>query len=462
MRVVLFVALASLLSACSAAAPQPVHPVSRVIVVGAGMSGIAAARALHAAGHEVVVLEARDRLGGRIHTVSLDGVAVDAGAAWLHGVRDNPLVGVAEAYGFTLVDDDVDDVALAVSTTEGPFDDAEIEAAFGTADRFFTRLPALRSSLGPLASVADGSDAFFAEEDLDLRAALLGRAMLERNYLELDYAAPLGLQSLRWVDEDPALRGGDQLIVGGYGQLIERLAEGLDVRLSEVVTRIEYDATGVTVHASSGAVMGSHVIVTVPLGVLRAGSIAFEPPLPTEKLEAIARLDLANLEKVIFRFDTLFWDDIEDNSGLVISEVDGEMPGFFDLTREAGAPMLVVLYGGAYARSAQATASDADLVVRALEHLAVLLGREVPEPTATHVTRWTSDPFARGSYAFIPTGASPADMDAVRAPVADRVFFAGEGTRFTTASTVHGAFLSGLDAARSLGVSSPEIPGYAR
>ena len=87
---------------------------------------------------------------------------------------------------------------------------------------------------------------------------------------------------------------------------------------------------------------------------------------------------------------------------------------------------------------------------------------EDPEPTATHVTHWTSDPFARGSYAFIPTGASPSDMDAVRAPVGDRVFFAGEGTRFTTASTVHGAFLSGLDAARALGVSSPSIPGYPR
>lgn len=445
---------------CGEDASRPFHPVTRVVVVGAGMAGVTAAHALDAAGYEVVVLEARDRIGGRIHTVDLGGVPIDMGAAWLHGARDNPLIGVADAYGIPHVADDVDDVALAVSTLTGPFETSEVEAAFSAADGFFRRLPALRSQLGDDASVAQGSVAYFASLGLDPRGEALGRAMLERGYLELDYAAPLGLQSLRWVDEDPTLRGGDRVLLGGYGPLVERLAQGLDIRLGEVVTRVEYDDAGVTVHATSGAFSGSHVVVTVPIGVLRAGTIAFDPPLPEDKTAAIARLDLANLEKIVLRFDSLFWDEIEDNAGLVISETDGELPGFFDLTREAGAPTLVVLYGGAYARAAQMSLSDDALVARSLEHLEVLLGRAVPQPTAHYVTHWTTDPFARGSYAFIPVGASPADMDALRAPVADRVFFAGEGTRFRTAATVHGAFLSGVDVARVLGVASPDVPGF--
>lgn len=458
MRSLLALSVVACLAACGGGTPRPTHPVTRVVVVGAGMAGITAAHALDAAGYDVVVLEARDRIGGRIHTVDLAGVPIDMGAAWLHGARDNPLVGVANAYGFTHVADDVDDVALAVSAVEGPFDEREIADAFTVADRFFGRLPALRRQLGPEASVADGSDAYFADLALTPRATLLGRAMLERSYLELDYAAPLPLQSLRWVDEDPTLRGGDRILLGGYGQLVERLAEGLDIRLSEVVTRVVYDDQGVTVHSTSGAMSASHVILTVPIGVLRAGTIAFEPPLPEEKSAAIERLDLANLEKVVLRFETFFWDELEDNSGLVMSDVDGEMPGYYDLTSEAGAPTLVVLYGGDYARSAQATLNDEELVARALANLELLLGRSVPTPSATYVTHWTTDPFSRGSYSFIPVGASPADMDTLRAPVADRVFFAGEGTRFRTSSTVHGAFLSGVEVARTLGVASTGIP----
>lgn len=449
-----------LLVACGAEDVRPVYPVTRVVVVGAGMAGLTTAHALDAAGYDVVVLEARNRIGGRIHTVDVGGVAIDEGAAWLHSTGNNPLVDVARAYGLSTIPDDVDGIARAVSTTHGVYSTAEIDAAFDRSDAFFPRLPALRRSLGPLAPVADGIDAYVAGLGLDGRSSTLTRGMLSRSYFELDYAAPLALQSLRWADEDADVVGGDRLIVGGYRGLVDKLAEGLDVRLGEVVDRIAYDPTGVVVHSTSGDVSASHVVVTVPLGVLRANAIAFDPPLPTEKTAAIARLDLSNLEKVVLRFDTAFWTEIADDTGLVLSDVEGEMPGFFDLTAEAGAPTLVVLYGGAYARTAQATLSDAQLVARALANLETLLGRAVPTPMATHVTHWTTDPFARGAYSYVPVGASPDDMRLYGQPVADRVFFAGEATSFSVSATVHAAFLSGVDAARRLGVSNPRIPGY--
>lgn len=448
-----------LASGCGSDDVRPVYPVTRVVVVGAGMAGLTAAHALDAAGHEVVVLEARDRIGGRIHTVDVGGVRLDEGAAWLHSASTNPLVDVAHAYGLSTIPDDVDGIARVVSTTHGAYATSEIDAAFDRADAFFPRLPALRRSLGPLAPVAAGIDAYVDGLALDDRAASLTRGMLSRSYFELDYAAPLGLQSLRWADEDADVVGGDRLIVGGYGGLVDALAQGLDVRLGEVVDRITYDATGVVVHATSGDFAGSHVVVTVPIGVLRAGAIAFDPPMPAPKVDAIARLDLSNLEKIVLRFDTAFWTEIADDTGLVLSDVDGEMPGFFDLTAEAGAPTLVVLYGGAYARSVQTTLSDGELVARALANLATLLGRPVPAPKATLVTHWTTDPFARGSYSYVPVGASPDDMRLYGEPVADRVFFAGEGTSFDVSATVHAAFLSGLSAARRLGVSNPRIPG---
>ena len=202
--------------------------------------------------------------------------------------------------------------------------------------------------------------------------------------------------------------------------------------------------------------VGTHALVTVPVGVLRAGAIAFTPPLPAAKTDALERLDTGNLEKVVLTWDERWWDG---NIEFVDAAGAGVFPEFYDLTSVAGAPVLVGLYGGRFATSIQEEPSDAAIVEAALDVLAAVYG-SVPTPRATAVTRWTTDPYARGSYVFLPSGASPDDIDAVAAPVGERLLFAGEGTSREYYGNVHAAVLSGLREARRLGVERFDVPGW--
>ena len=272
--------------------------------------------------------------------------------------------------------------------------------------------------------------------------ARLARFAIELGIVELDYAGPVTEMSLAHMWEDEGFNGGDYVLEGGYRTLVDHLATGLDVRLGQPVVAIAQDDAGVRVTTESGEVFpGSHVVVTVPLGVLKAERIAFDPPLPEAKQAALGRLDMGNLEKIVLVWDEAFWDPSVE-SLLYLADPPGEVPVFIDLTEFAGAPTLACLYGGTWSREVQATLGDEELVARATAALEDAMGMTVPTPVATEVTHWTTDPFAGGSYSYVAVGASPADYDAVAAPF-ERVRFAGEATQFDHVGTVHAAMMSG-------------------
>ncbi len=229
-----------------------------------------------------------------------------------------------------------------------------------------------------------------------------------------------------------------------------KLREGLDIRTSSPVSAITLAADGVTVVADGQALEGSHAIVTVPLGVLQADAITFDPPLPAAKQAAIQRLEMGNLEKVVFVFDQLptlpFAGDAMGYAAGVGAE--RAWSAFYDFSKETGVPTVACLYDGGFARKVQSERTDEQIAAGALAALKEVVP-EVGSPTATKVTRWHTDPYARGSYSFMPVGSSPDDMDALAEPVGGRLLFAGEATYKTAYQTVHGALLSGLrEAAR--------------
>jgi monoamine oxidase len=200
--------------------------------------------------------------------------------------------------------------------------------------------------------------------------------------------------------------------------------------------------------------------VTVPLGVLKAGGIAFDPPLPAPKQAAIERLDMGNLEKVVLRFDEPFW--LERGAAptfLYIAETPGEFPGFTDWTDAAGAPTLVCLYGGRSAREVLDKWPDDEIAARAMQALREIFGADVPDPVATHVTRWRDDPWTLGSYSYLPVGASADDLRELGEPVEERLLFAGEATEPLLYATVHGALVSGLREARRIAGDAAALPG---
>lgn len=451
-------ALASVV-ACESSNDTSPDAQTRVLVVGGGVSGLAAAHALDRSGVDVVVLEARDRLGGRTHTADIAGAQIDLGAAWIHGPIGNPISAILDAAGRDYTPHDYDFLRV-VDTELGPFSDGQVGQAFLLGLEALDDLYA-SGALGPTASVVDGLDAWLDDRELSEDDARLVRFVVEQGALALDYSGPADQTSLQWFGAEGEFSGGDHLPEGGYAALVGLLAEGLDVRLSNVVTRVAHGEDGVEVTTEAGDTFeGSHVIVTVPLGVLQSGAIEFAPALPQSKLDAIERLDMGSLEKVVLRFDEAFWADIEDEAGLLIDAAEpGRYPLFIDFTPFGGAPTLIAFYGGRFSRTTQDTSSDAEIVDGALAALQELLGETVPPPMATHVTRWRSDPFSLGSYSYMPVGASPADMNELARPVGTRLLFAGEATFYDYFGTVHGALLSGLREAERLGASRSVVPG---
>lgn len=197
-----------------------------------------------------------------------------------------------------------------------------------------------------------------------------------------------------------------------------------------------------------GQIDAARVIVTVPLGVLKANAIEFDPPLPQRKREAIDRLGMGSFEKVILVFDERFW---EDDFEVGIAHLGGlgpdlEFPSFYDMTAAAGVPTIACLYSGAFAERTQAKSPDR-IIAECVGVLEQILG-VVPEPVASHATGWTNYPFSLGSYSYYAVGSDVDDTEALAEP-AGNLQFAGEATSVEAYQTVHGAFLSGLrEAAR--------------
>lgn len=421
-----------------------------VIVIGAGIAGLTCARILHDAGLRVTVLEARDRIGGRLHTARVGDATVDLGGAWIHGPRGNPVAALCDDAGVRYHPDPWW-TGHFVDERSGLVPESETERLEARAEAMVESLASARRALGPDASFADAIEWLVARSD-EGEAGRRRLAFLLHVVNELDYSGPSEDTSLEWFWEDEDLGGDDNVIEGGYERVLEVLARGLDIALGVEVRRVEQAEGGVRVRTDSGEYVASTAVVTVPLGVLRAGAIAFEPPLSADKSAAIERLDMGSLEKVVLRFDEAFW-DWEGAALLLPADGSRDLPAFVDFTRFSGAPTLVGFQGGSSARRTLDSSDDAGVVALALQRLEALLDGPVPQPTHTHVTRWRSDPHALGSYSYLPVGASPDDQCALGAPEWNgALLFAGEATWPAFYGTAHGAMMSGGREARRFGV----------
>ncbi|KAJ7517154.1 hypothetical protein O6H91_21G012200 [Diphasiastrum complanatum] len=304
-----------------------------------------------------------------------------------------------------------------------------------------------------------------------LNLSELERRIMDWHFANLEYgcAAQLCQVSLPYWNQDDAyggFGGPHCMIKEGYGTLMEALAEGLDIRLGQVVTEIKYmvpesqnrkDCDGkVKVKTMSGdEFVGDAVLVTVPLGCLKADTIKFLPSLPLWKSESIKRLGFGTLNKVVLEFPVAFWDDSVDYFGATAKNTEsrGRCFMFWNLKRTACAPILVALVVGQAALEEEKN-EKSQLIRHALNVLRKLFGEEaVPEPKASAVTNWGCEQYSRGAYSYVALGASGEDYDILGRPVENCIFFAGEATCKEHPDTVGGAFMSGLrEAIRIVGI----------
>ncbi|MFM7182618.1 MAG: flavin monoamine oxidase family protein [Verrucomicrobiales bacterium] len=417
----------------------------RIIVIGAGMAGLAAARRLKGLGHEVIVLEGRDRIGGRIHTsMQWSDLPLDLGASWIHNTKGNPLTPLATEAKATMVT-----TRYADSTgynTDG--------SKWTAADE--KRLDALREKIYSILEVAQDADA-----DQTLRQALnslLGpdateAVRREANFIlssemETEYSGSAGQLSAHWYDESSAYSGPDKLFAAGFRVIIDHLAAGLDIRMGKVVTTIDWSKPEVRVTTNGGEFTADKVLVTLPLGVLKTGQPRFTPALPAAKQEAIKRLGMGLLNKCCLRFSSAFWPEDVDWIEY-IPTVHGEWTQWVSLQKAMKKPVLIGFLAADVAAAKEAQ-TDAQIVASAMTVLRTIYGNAIPEPESWQITRWAADPFACGSYSFNAVGFKPAMRATLAAPLDGRLFFAGEATERTRFATAHGAYLSGLRAAEEM------------
>ncbi len=460
------VAMSVWLNACGDDDSGDGDAADRVIVIGAGAAGLTVANALTTAGRETVVLEGRDRIGGRIWSADVDGVPVDLGGMWLHGTRGNPAACILnhEGIGWQSAEFIGFDTRVFDSARNRDLSTQERIALLTLNSEFYDAIPSLLRTLGPDASMAAATTAFLDQSSLDEPARRNAEFAILTD-IELgaaQSARQISLASFADDDdggEDDEPYTGDHFPDGSYRGLVDSLARGVDVRLNTVVSRIEYSGSRLVVETSNGTETGSHVVVTVPLGVLKAGSIEFAPALPDAKLAAIARIGMGELEKVVLRYEDPFWQTPGTGNILYNGATPGEFPLIVDYTPYAGGrPTVVAFYCGDYGRDI-ASLSDQDIAGRAAAIVNEIGGTRARTPTDVRVTRWKSDPFALGSYPSNPVLASEsvvaslaADYEAMAAPVGERLLFAGDATTYEFGSTVEGAVVSGIrEAERLLG-----------
>ncbi len=425
---------------------DPLSTSASVLVLGAGIAGLAAAQALTEQGRSVIILEARNRVGGRMWTDSSLGVPLDLGASWIHGVNGNPITKLAKQFGVKTVPTD-DENSIMFNADGSEYSDVEWEETESLFEEIYEEVALMQEETENDTSLQDAFDAVLSEYDLS------DEQMRRLNYYaylgtSLEYGADMNDLSLWEWDQDEEFGGEEVIFPGGYNQITNGLAKGLDIRLETVVKTIRYGDDGVVVETTAGDFVADQAVVTFPLGVLKQASVKFEPPLPESKQLAIQKLSMGVLNKVYLRFPEVFWDEnVETISYL--GDVLGEWSDWLSFVPFTGEPVLMAFHGGDKGFALE-NLSDDVIVAGAMKTLQVMFGESVPEPIGVLITRWGKDPFALGAYSHIPPFASGEDYDALFEPVDDKLYFAGEATSREYPSTVHGAYLSGLAAAREM------------
>lgn len=404
-----------------------------VVVIGAGAAGLAAGRRLAAEALSFIIIEARERIGGRGLTRTLNGFPLDLGCGWLHSADRNPWVAIAESLGLSI---DRSAPAWTRQSLDRGFSRQD-QAAFAAASQaFHARLEGADVSAGdfPAARLLD------PEGDWN---ALINAESAFMNGAELDRVSTQDWK--RYADS-----GVNWRVAEGFGAAIKAYGAGLPVRTGCAVTLIDHEGANIRIETAQGRLSANAVILTIPTNLIAAEAIVFKPALP-EKLRAADMLPLGLADKLVMTIDEpgLAIDEPRlPKGGHLFGDPKTTATGSYHL-RPFGRPLIEGFFGGELARDLERSGPGGffDFARGELRHL--FGGAFAARLAPLSETAWGRDPFSRGSYSYARPGHSEA-RSSLAAPVDGRLFFAGEACSRHGFSTAHGAYASGVAAAEGV------------
>ena len=399
-----------------------------VAIIGAGAAGLGAAHALKDSGLSFVVLEARDRAGGRGHTImAAPGITFDLGCGWLHSANVNSFVKIAEELGF------------GIDKTLPPWRERAYGKAFPQEERadFIRSLDEVFQRMHDAAKTGRDAPADTCLEPGNRWNPMIDAISTYINGCELDQVSILDFDAYEDTNINWRVRR-------GYGTLMAAYGAALPLAFNCAVTLIDHSAKRVRIETSQGALTADKIIITVPTNLIADETIRFHPALP-DKVDAAAHLPLGLADKVMLALDDA--SALPSEGNLRAATMRTEM-GTYHL-RPFGQPCIEGFFGGRFARQLE-DAGDGAIAAHSIDEIVSFLGNDYRRKLKPlKESRWAHDPFARGSYSHALPGHS-GKRAVLAAPVDGRLFFAGEATSPNFFSTAHGAHDSGERAAREV------------
>ncbi|TKY49616.1 Polyamine oxidase 1 [Spatholobus suberectus] len=430
---------------------------SSVIIVGAGISGIAAAKVLAGNGIEdLVILEASDRVGGRIRKERFGGVSVELGAGWIAGVggpQSNPVWELAAQFGLRTCFSDYSNARYNIYERSGNIVPSGIAA-----DSY---KKAVDSAIQKLRNQE--------EETNDDHNNINETKQSSTPETPIELAIDFILHDFEMAEVEPISTyvdfGEREFLVAderGYDYLLYKMAEEflftsegriLDnrLKLNKVVRELQYSKSGVTVKTEDGCVYeANYVILSVSIGVLQSDLLAFNPPLPRWKLEAIEKCDVMVYTKIFLKFPYKFWPSGPEKEFFIYAH---ERRGYYTFWQHMenaypGSNILVVTLTNGESKRVEAQ-PDEETLREAMAVLRDMFGPNIPDAIDILVPRWWNNRFQRGSYSNYPIISNYKVFHNIKAPVG-RIFFTGEHTSERFNGYVHGGYLAGIDTSKAL------------
>ena len=399
-----------------------------IVIVGAGAAGISAAHTLLAKGYKIAVVEASGRIGGRVWTdPSSYSIPCDVGAHWLHYGSENFYKDYGESNGFDIYPD-ARNLAVydkEVTVEEGP-------------DLIIKGLELMERAIEE--SVCAGIDMSLADATANVDHPMHSVA----GYILGPWTMGKELEHLSLLDYAELEESTDWFCRQGFGTLVAHYGSTLPVSLNTTVTEIDWSGNSLKIVTDNGTIESKAVILTVSTGVLASDAITFKPTLPTRKVESFNSISMGHYEHIWLEFSAPIADSTPDVYIVGLADENDSM--FSAFANASGSRLTYFDIGGDVAEQ-MSRSSQTDRIDFALGRLRSIFGNEIDRTFVKgSASSWATDPLTRGSYATARPGAFPM-REALREPIADRIFFAGEACHRTMYASVAGAHLSGQEAA---------------